>query len=172
MLVVTVVLVRGIRESATTNAILVAVKLGVVLFVIGVGAFYIIRRRTGRACRSTSACCPSKFWFPIWRYTYLLDVEKLPKEEAKPRVQQLAQANAGAVQDRGSANDGARHGERRRTSPRTRPTPACAPPPNCTAPMSRTELKDRQAAATLLAELPSKLPPRPPKNGACWACSG
>jgi APA family basic amino acid/polyamine antiporter len=37
----TAVLVIGIRESATTNAILVAIKLGVVLFVIGVGIFYI-----------------------------------------------------------------------------------------------------------------------------------
>ncbi|HZT79062.1 MAG TPA: amino acid permease [Gemmataceae bacterium] len=37
----TIVLVIGIRESATTNAILVGVKLGVVLFVIGVGLFYV-----------------------------------------------------------------------------------------------------------------------------------
>jgi amino acid transporter len=40
-LAVTVVLVIGIRESATTNAILVAVKIGVVLFVIGVGIAYV-----------------------------------------------------------------------------------------------------------------------------------
>jgi amino acid transporter len=37
----TVVLVIGIRESATTNAVLVAIKVGVVLFVIAVGCFYI-----------------------------------------------------------------------------------------------------------------------------------
>src|SRR5262249_52109444 len=37
----TIVLVIGIRESATTNAILVGIKVGVVLFVIGVGVFYI-----------------------------------------------------------------------------------------------------------------------------------
>src|SRR5262245_42016872 len=37
----TVVLVIGIRESATTNAILVATKVGVVLFVIAVGVWYI-----------------------------------------------------------------------------------------------------------------------------------
>jgi APA family basic amino acid/polyamine antiporter len=37
----TVVLVIGIRESVTTNAILVGVKLGVVLFVIAVGIWYI-----------------------------------------------------------------------------------------------------------------------------------
>src|SRR5206468_10860004 len=37
----TIVLVIGIRESATTNAILVATKVGVVLFVIAVGVWYI-----------------------------------------------------------------------------------------------------------------------------------
>jgi APA family basic amino acid/polyamine antiporter len=41
MALCTVVLVIGIRESVTTNAILVGVKLGVVLFVIGVGVWYI-----------------------------------------------------------------------------------------------------------------------------------
>ena len=39
--VVTVVLVKGIQESASFNAAMVIVKLAVVLFVIGVGAFYI-----------------------------------------------------------------------------------------------------------------------------------
>src|SRR5205823_6667169 len=38
---VTVILVIGIRESATTNAVLVGVKVGVVLFVIGVGIFFV-----------------------------------------------------------------------------------------------------------------------------------
>jgi APA family basic amino acid/polyamine antiporter len=37
----TIVLVIGIRESVTTNAILVGIKLGVVLFVIGVGCAYV-----------------------------------------------------------------------------------------------------------------------------------
>jgi amino acid transporter len=41
ILVCTVILVIGIRESATTNAILVGIKVGVVLFVIGVGIFYV-----------------------------------------------------------------------------------------------------------------------------------
>jgi amino acid transporter len=40
-LAVTVILVIGIRESATTNAILVGVKIGVVLFVIGAGIGYV-----------------------------------------------------------------------------------------------------------------------------------
>lgn len=40
-LVVTVLLVRGIKESATVNNVMVAVKLAVVMLVIVVGAFYI-----------------------------------------------------------------------------------------------------------------------------------
>jgi len=38
---VTVVLVIGIRESASVNTLLVGIKLAAVLFVIGVGAFYV-----------------------------------------------------------------------------------------------------------------------------------
>jgi amino acid transporter len=38
---VTIILIRGIRESATTNSILVAVKLGIVLFVIFAGLAFI-----------------------------------------------------------------------------------------------------------------------------------
>jgi APA family basic amino acid/polyamine antiporter len=41
MALTTAVLVIGIRESATTNAILVATKVGVVLFVIAVGIWYV-----------------------------------------------------------------------------------------------------------------------------------
>jgi APA family basic amino acid/polyamine antiporter len=39
--VVTIILVKGIRESATFNATMVGIKLAVVLLVIGVGVFYI-----------------------------------------------------------------------------------------------------------------------------------
>ncbi len=39
--VVTVILVMGIRESARINAVMVGIKLVAVLFVIGVGAFYV-----------------------------------------------------------------------------------------------------------------------------------
>ena len=38
---VTIILVKGIRESAGFNAAMVAVKVGVVLFVIAVGSFYV-----------------------------------------------------------------------------------------------------------------------------------
>jgi APA family basic amino acid/polyamine antiporter len=41
VMIVTVVLVKGISESASFNAVMVAVKLSAVLFVIGVGAFFI-----------------------------------------------------------------------------------------------------------------------------------
>ncbi len=41
LLAITWLLVVGIRESATTNAVIVAIKLFVVLFVIGAGAFYV-----------------------------------------------------------------------------------------------------------------------------------
>ncbi len=40
-LFVTIILVKGIRESATVNTVMVLVKVGVVLVVIAVGAFYV-----------------------------------------------------------------------------------------------------------------------------------
>src|SRR5713226_324550 len=39
--ILTVILVKGIRESASFNAVMVAIKLIIVLMVIGIGAFYI-----------------------------------------------------------------------------------------------------------------------------------
>ena len=41
MFLVTIILVRGIRESARTNAVLVLIKVSVVLFVIAVGIGYV-----------------------------------------------------------------------------------------------------------------------------------
>ena len=41
VLVVTLILVKGISESAGFNALMVAIKVAAVLFVIGVGAFYV-----------------------------------------------------------------------------------------------------------------------------------
>src|SRR5271166_466138 len=40
-LIVTVILVKGIRESASVNTAIVILKLAIVFFVIGVGAFYV-----------------------------------------------------------------------------------------------------------------------------------
>ena len=39
--IITAILVKGIRESATFNAIIVAIKVSIVFFVIAVGAFYV-----------------------------------------------------------------------------------------------------------------------------------
>lgn len=41
VVIVTAVLVKGIQESATFNAVMVGIKVAAVLFVIGVGAFYV-----------------------------------------------------------------------------------------------------------------------------------
>jgi APA family basic amino acid/polyamine antiporter len=41
VLIITAILVKGIHESATFNAVMVAIKVAAVLFVIGVGAFFI-----------------------------------------------------------------------------------------------------------------------------------
>src|SRR5438094_72696 len=53
-LILTVVLVKGIKESATFNAVMVAVKLVIVLMVIGIGAFFV---RTAN-------------WYPFAPYGY------------------------------------------------------------------------------------------------------
>lgn len=42
VLLLTVILVRGIKESAAANAVMVAIKVGAVLFVILVGAYYVV----------------------------------------------------------------------------------------------------------------------------------
>jgi len=41
--VITLILVKGIKESASFNAVIVAIKLAAVLFVIGLGAFFITK---------------------------------------------------------------------------------------------------------------------------------
>jgi len=43
ILVITVVLVKGIQESASFNATMVAIKIAAVLFVIGVGSFFVLK---------------------------------------------------------------------------------------------------------------------------------
>ncbi|HVK18688.1 MAG TPA: amino acid permease [Fimbriiglobus sp.] len=42
VLLLTAILIRGIKESAAANAVMVAVKIGAVLFVILVGAYYVV----------------------------------------------------------------------------------------------------------------------------------
>ncbi|HEY1602252.1 MAG TPA: amino acid permease [Pirellulales bacterium] len=107
MLIVTIVLVRGIRESATTNAILVFVKLAVVLFVIAVGAFYVVPSNW-TSVPVNERLLPEQVLVPDLAYTYALDVEKLPKEEAKARSQQLAQQTLALFKIEEARQDGAR----------------------------------------------------------------
>src|SRR5207247_4535347 len=40
-LILTVILVKGIQESATFNAVMVGIKLVIVMMVIGIGVFYV-----------------------------------------------------------------------------------------------------------------------------------
>jgi APA family basic amino acid/polyamine antiporter len=71
--VITAILIKGIKEAASTNNIIVVVKIAVVLFVICVGAFYIntdnwvpfIPEKT----TNTGCCRCSDGWlyFWIWR---------------------------------------------------------------------------------------------------------
>jgi amino acid transporter len=90
-LAVTVILVIGIRESATTNAVLVGVKVGVVLFVIAVGAWFV----------------SSTNWFgkPSGERVYSEDVSVIPKlaakavkEDALPTAEAEARIDAIAAQ--------------------------------------------------------------------------
>lgn len=87
MILVTVVLVIGIRESATTNAILVMIKLGVVLFVIAMGVAFVnpknwttipVTDRPTPAEREISALVQKE-----------VEKEKLPEEEEKERGKKL-----------------------------------------------------------------------------------
>ena len=88
MLVITIVLVRGIRENATANAVLVLVKLGVVLFVIGVGTFY-INRDNWTAIPVNERLLPEEVLIPDLAAEQASNVERLPKEEAKSRTREL-----------------------------------------------------------------------------------
>src|SRR5262249_40072308 len=87
ILACTVVLVIGIRESATMNAILVGIKLGVVIFVICVGGFIILQ--AGSWVNWTSIP-PRERITPEERV--LPDIVKsevkkpLPREEVKERI--------------------------------------------------------------------------------------
>jgi amino acid transporter len=72
VLLVTVILVIGIRESAGTNAVLVGVKLGVVIFVILVGAFFV--KEAGA------------YWYSVPASDRITTEERLMGEEAKKLV--------------------------------------------------------------------------------------
>ena len=60
MILVTTVLVIGIRESARTNALLVVIKLAVVLFVVVLGWFYVQSAKLDQAMPVTARVLPRR----------------------------------------------------------------------------------------------------------------
>jgi amino acid transporter len=87
-LAVTAVLVIGVRESATTNAVLVIVKVGVVLFVIGVGLFY-IQPRNWREVPVSDRLLPEEKVIPDVVSNHVHEKEHLTGEGAKERIKKL-----------------------------------------------------------------------------------
>ncbi len=96
MLLVTVVLVIGIRESATTNAVLVIIKVGVVLFVIVVGAFF-VNPANWTSVPVTERLMPEEVLVPTSAEDEVKDQikdqikkgEKVPKKEREARIKKL-----------------------------------------------------------------------------------
>jgi APA family basic amino acid/polyamine antiporter len=88
MALVTVVLVIGIRESATTNAVLVMIKLGVVLFVIAAG-FSFIDTRNWRQVPVEDRLTPVEANIPDFTKAYVKGTEKLKGDQADDRIKEL-----------------------------------------------------------------------------------
>ncbi len=156
MLVVTIVLVRGIRESATANAVLVMIKLGVVLVVIAVGAFY-INPANWTSVPMNERLLPEQVLVPGMAYDYALNVEKLDKEAAKPRAAELGKQTLALFKIDEARQDGARmvkEGvlDRAEADKRLQDAVALHEPD---APMVD---KDKQAAAALLTRLHEEAP--------------
>lgn len=90
MVVVTYILVIGIRESATTNAILTCIKLGVVLFVIGAGYGYVNQDRNNWTdIPMTQRKTPAESFVIPDEVKEAVGKEKLAKEEQEKRVEQI-----------------------------------------------------------------------------------
>jgi APA family basic amino acid/polyamine antiporter len=88
MAAVTVVLVIGIRESATTNAILVLTKIGVVLFVIVVGWSF-INSANWTSVPVEDRLTPVDTAIPDTTKKYVQETEKLKGDEADRRFETL-----------------------------------------------------------------------------------
>jgi amino acid transporter len=86
---VTIVLVIGIRESATTNAILVGVKVGVVLFVIAVGYFY-INSANWTGIEPADRMLPEELLIPDLAEKEVKDGGKLKPVEAAKRINTIS----------------------------------------------------------------------------------
>ena len=89
-LAVTAILVIGIRESATTNAVLVGVKVGVVLFVIGVGVFFIDPAKNWFGQPPTARIFPEDVTTIPDRAAKAVKEDALPTEEANKRIDAIA----------------------------------------------------------------------------------
>jgi len=85
----TIILVIGIRESATTNAVLVAIKVGVVLFVIVVGAFY-VNPANWTSIPPTARILPEEQLIPDLAEKYVKDHEQLKGKALAQRVEDLS----------------------------------------------------------------------------------
>src|ERR1051326_2372716 len=88
MVAVTVILVIGIRESATTNAILVGIKVGVVLFVIAIGIFFVTPKNWNDV-PVTRRLTPQEKEIPKIVGKYVQETEHLDGEKAEDRTKQL-----------------------------------------------------------------------------------
>jgi APA family basic amino acid/polyamine antiporter len=96
-LIVTGVLIVGIRESATTNAILVIIKVGVVLFVIGVGIVY-VQPRNWSEVPVADRLLPEEKLIPDTVKDYVKDVKEeknLSRTEAKDLEKRLKEQTLG-----------------------------------------------------------------------------
>jgi amino acid transporter len=88
MALVTVVLVIGIRESATTNAILVLIKLGVVLFVIVVGMSF-VNPANWTTVPVEDRLTPTETNIPDAAKDYVMKQERLSGDDADARMDVL-----------------------------------------------------------------------------------
>jgi len=90
MVLITTILVIGIRESAFFNALMVAIKLGVVLLVIAVGYFYVTGSNWTDIPQEARRQ-PQEFVIPNAVTKQVLEVERLPEnsKEANQRIEDL-----------------------------------------------------------------------------------
>jgi amino acid transporter len=85
----TVILVVGIRESATTNAVLVGIKVGVVLFVIAIGVQY-VNPANWTGIPPTERILPEEELIPDLVATHVKEHEHLKGKALEERVDPLS----------------------------------------------------------------------------------
>ncbi|MBI3409748.1 MAG: amino acid permease [Planctomycetes bacterium] len=97
--IVTVILVIGIRESAFSNTLLVLTKLGVVIFIICVGAGYIISSNWTQIPPQERKT-PEEWVLSDAIKDYVADTEKMKGDEADKRVKLLTPLTMGVYTER------------------------------------------------------------------------